>query len=172
MKEKMTLAEIQLILERQARKLLIDSGYIILPDIPGEYGKPNPDPGEKGLEVDLKVAGYSMRYDGWDYELVDSDWDKILSVHWRDGDKRLLECLKLKGNVSVCLPDIESALGTKLWCGRNSRSNPADHINKVLVRLRLQYHIGIVHVNGNSKFRHMTMIKMFKRPTGASDSDE
>lgn len=172
MKKKMTLKEIQLRLEKQAKKMLIASGYTILPDIAGESGRPNPDPGERGFVVDLRVAGYNMHYDGWDCELVDSDWDEILSAPWKEDDKQLLEYLRQRGNVRVCLPDAEKALQKKLYCGRNSRSNPADLINRQLSRFRLRYHVGLVHVNGNSKFRHPTMIKMFKRPMDTSDFKE
>ena len=166
MKETRTLDDIQRELEAVARKMLTDAGYNILPDlpdVPSEGGRLYNIPGEKGMTLTLTVVGYSRRYDGWDYHLDENDWKIILSIGWRERERKFLEVIKQKGNERTLYEDL--AAPCNLWPEERWRhSGNIEPINKELKRQRLPYHLGVVHSLPARKNGYPTMLRMFHYP--------
>lgn len=162
MKETQTLARIHAKVKRYAKRLLKESGYVIMPDLPDKTGTRRCDnqPGEKGLSVVVNVVGYTRRYDGWEYDLTARDWKEILSIQWDEYQRKLLEFMKKNGNENLTLTKLNEAdLG---W--DRGAYHPGNRINKELARNHLPYHFGFTHVEPYRKNGYPSMCRMFKRP--------
>ncbi len=164
MKENKSLEHVQAKVKAYARKLLKEAGYTVLPDLPDKTGPLHGDnlDGEKGFEIVMNVVGYSRRYDGWEYELTDADWEVILSVDWDENTRRLLEYMKKKGNKNLTLTELKHDTGIELALGGGHHDGT--WINKKLVRNRVPYHFGITHKEPVRKNGYPDMFRMFKRP--------
>jgi hypothetical protein len=113
MKEKETMRSIQAKIELYARKLLEKAGFDILPDLPDIPGARSSQDklGEKGISMTLSVAGYTKRYDGWDYGLSPEDWKKIFTIQWNEEVLVLLNFMQEHGNENMSLQKFKAAHG-------------------------------------------------------------
>jgi hypothetical protein len=165
MKETKLLEHIHAKLEIYARRLLKEAGYVILPDLPDKPGVRRCEdlPGERGLTVLMNVVGYTRRYDGWEYELTDEDWETILSIQWDKDELELFDFMRKNGNENMLLTKLKEA-GVAPGLSWGSSFHAGTSINKEFMRNRLPYHFGFTHVQPSRKNGYPSMIRMFKRP--------
>jgi hypothetical protein len=164
MKETKTIEHIHEQVKAYAKEMLKEAGYTILPDLPDKTGPRRTDnfEGEKGFEVHMSIAGYSRRYDGWEYELTDADWEVIFSIGWDESTRQLFEYMKKSGNKNLTVLEVKKDTGIELALGGGHHDGT--WINKELHRNRVPYHFGITHKEPIRKNSYPDMFRMFKRP--------
>lgn len=84
-----TITEIKERLLALAAKMLKKEGYIT---------------DDADVLLELRVAGFQMKYDGWSFKIEGQDWDEIFAVSWGQPEKELLELLKKSENQPIPVP--------------------------------------------------------------------
>lgn len=169
MKEKRKLAEIHAEIYQFALKRLREAGFEILPDMPAKIRRPveaNDFNGEQGMSLSMVVVGYSGRYDGWDYDLDESDWQKILSKRWSTEARALLEYMKSIGNRNLSETEVKEKIPVKIHLAKSFHIGT--EINKGFKRANLNYHFGFTHTQPTGKNGYPSMIRLFKKPEEVS----
>ncbi len=89
MKPIQPIQEIKEKLLAQAVTMLAEAGYVVTED---------------GVRLELTVAGYHKKHDGWSCSIGNTDWNKIFSLTWGESENALLESLKAGQNQPISIP--------------------------------------------------------------------